>query len=196
MLASELSAQCAPQDETARTELVMAISRMCDVITTAGGEVALRLKGAGACGGASAPLPISVQSVRALLLAQPAEQMDAAALRARFAPRDEAERQCLVDTITELADLVPPEDTAPCSGLLVKLRRATGVSAGSSTHPAAAHALANELPSSAIAETDAIASAERELVRKVLAAHPDGLRADDLSRMVALGGGGAKRRRR
>ena len=187
-LASELSARVAPLDETARLQLTAAISQMCDVITTASGDMALRLKAASS----ATALPITTQSVWELLLAQPGEQMDAAALRARFAPGDEVQRQHLLDVVSELADLVSPKGTDPCAGLLVRLRRAAGLPAaihvGSSTRCTAAH----RVP--AVADTDPITSAERELVCKVLAAHPGGLRADDLSRMVALGGGGAKRR--
>ncbi len=199
MPAAALSALFSPRDDAERLKLTRAIARVCDMRTTPAGEPAVRLRGSSAA--RSPPLPIGAMAVRALLLAQPGEQMDAQALRERFAPSDEAERQLLVEAISDVGELVASDK--PGAGPIVRLRRegartppssgATsecGGGGGGSGGTSPASVLGRISDDAALPVT----SVERELVRKVLGSSPGGLSAAQLARLIAPGDAGAKKR--
>ena len=194
MPATDLAAMFAPADDQERKRLVHALSSIADMLppSAPGGQAIVRLKarsGAAPTGFMTprgAPLPIEAISVRALLLAQPRQEMAVAELRERFAPpADETERQALVSAISEVAEVVP----AP-SGPIVRLlpseqRPPRPVSASAAFEEAASMASGHQ----------PITPIERELVRKVLAAKPNGaIKPAELVKMLAPNDPAAKRR--
>ena len=191
MLASYIPAVFAPRDDAERHELTRVIDKVCVVAPDQKGTPVLRLKGNSLKPRArGTPLPIEPMAVRALLLAQPGEQMAARVLSERFAPADDAERMRLSEVIHSVADLVTSEH--PGAEPMVRLRPTTTPPRASCVMPEDA----TPLPS-AIGDDDSqpVTAVERDLVRKVLGNAPGGaLRAEELARMIAPGDGGAKRR--
>jgi hypothetical protein len=182
MPAAALSALFSPRDDAERLKLTRAISRLCDMRTTPAGEPAVRLRGSSAAH--SPPLPIGAMAVRALLLAQPGEQMDVQALRERFAPADEAERQLLVAAISDVGELAASD--RPGAGPILRLRRE-----GARTPPSSDAKVVRgggTSPASVLSPDDAaqpVTSVERELVRKVLGSSPGGLSAAQFAKYTA-----------
>ena len=191
MPAAALSALFSPRDDAERLKLTRAISRLCDMRTTPAGEPAVRLRGSSAAH--SPPLPIGAMAVRALLLAQPGEQMDVQALRERFAPADEAERQLLVEAISDVGELAASD--RPGAGPLLRLRRE-----GARTPPSSDAKVGRgggTSPASVLSPDDAaqpVTSVERELVRKVLGSSPGGLSAAQFAKLISPADAGAKKR--
>jgi hypothetical protein len=191
MPAAALSALFSPRDDAERLKLTRAISRLCDMRTTPAGEPAVRLRGSSAAH--SPPLPIGAMAVRALLLAQPGEQMDVQALRERFAPADEAERQLLVAAISDVGELAASD--RPGAGPILRLRRE-----GARTPPSSDAKVVRgggTSPASVLSPDDAaqpVTSVERELVRKVLGSSPGGLSAAQFAKLISPADAGAKKR--
>ena len=192
MPAAELSSLFSPRDDVERLKLTRAIAKICDVCTAPSGEPGVRLRGASR----TPPLPIDALAVRALLLAQPHERMDAQALRERFSPADEAERQRLVVAIGQVGELVAAD--RPGAGPLVRLRRADDASTpprGGDGGGGGGASPASVLGQISDDVSQPVTSVERDLVRKVLSSAPGGaLSAAQLAKMIAPGDSGAKRR--
>ena len=195
--ASVLAARFNAVDDAARLRLVQALSAVADVVPVPSGESIVRLKSKSASNNhgyhtprSSGPLPIDAVAVRALLLAQPRQEMLAADLKERFAASSDAERQALVVAISQVAELVGTPNSGPMVRLLPTEQRpalSTAVDAGSSVSSASR--------GGANSHHQPITPIERDLVRKVLAASPRAsMRPADLVRLLAPDDPAAKRR--
>ena len=202
MPAAELTRRFAPSNDKERQRLVQALSTIADVVTAPNGEPLIRLR-ASTTSTASAPrkpghrrvkesgpLPIEPVAIKALLLAQPNQEMPAAALSARFAPADEADREALVAAIAEVAELIATQHGAIVR-LLPKEQRPPRASP-------MGHSAFDDCGSNVSgcgSDQQPITPVERDLVRKVLTSVPGGsMRPADLVRMLAPNEPAAKRR--
>ena len=211
LAASELTALFSPQTDMDRLQLTRCVARVADVIMNGNEEPFVRLRSKSLHGSNSTgsfhqaggghnskqhpsdPLPIEPIAVRALLLAQPQQELPASELRARFSPADEHERQLLVQAIAEHAELVLGAQGEPIVRLRPSEQRpplqpSRTPSRTPSQRSRSASFIASE-------ELQPITPVERDLVRKVLAAQPGGsMPAEELVGMLAPEHANAKRR--
>ena len=205
LAASQLAKLFDPKSDAERLSLTRCISRVADIIPGIHGkEPLVRLRAVKERESSSSshrssinerqsssshrgsPLPLEPIAVKALLLAQPQQEMAAAELSARFAPRSEEERMSLVELISQIGDLVTGADGQP----VVRLRPSEQRPPMRSRQQSDAGGISSEAE-----QGQPITPVERELVRKVLCSCPDGtMRADELVRMLAPTDPAAKRR--
>ena len=208
--ACELAALFSPNTDAERLKLTKAISRVADIVIlppAAGGGgagtpfVVLRSGSGGEQHAQShgPPLPAEPIAVRALLLAQPTQEMPVAELKRRFGDErqlDEAARVRLVEAIAEVGELV-----ASPAGPIVRLKhKGPCVPGAEGFAPASASRLStatgsSRSSSSMYSSSQPVTPTERDLVRKVLSKSPGGcMKPEELVKMLAPTDPAAKRR--